>query len=160
MMNINIEKFREYLAMFGLNHDYSIEDLSESYRTLAKLNHPDLIKDPDSAGRMALINEGHDFLIDVLESGQIKYLKLERQADKREDIYYIQYKKAFLILKSALEDFFGDGENKNNFRDEKALKDKLNLAKTEFSKLVNDLPYNEWVNDAIDKINSINKWLN
>ena len=47
-----------------------------------------------------------------------------------------------------------------DFEWEKILKDKLILAKAEFSKLVNDLPYNEWINDAIDKISSINKWLN
>ena len=159
-MNINIDKFKEYLLMFGLDDDFSIDDLTASYRTLAKLNHPDLIKDPDSAQRMALINEGHDFLKEAIADGWIKHLNFEKPGEKKEDIYYSQYKKAFLILKNALEEFFGESENKNNFRDEKILKDKLILAKAEFSKLVNDLPYNEWINDAIDKISSINKWLN
>lgn len=146
--------------MFGLNDVYSLDDLTASYRTLAKLNHPDLVKDPDSDRRMALINEGHDLLKDALAGGLIKYPDTGKNKDKKEDISYNQYKKAFLILKNAFEEFFGDGENKNNFRDEKILKEKLMLAKAEFSILVNELPYNEWVNDAIDKISSINKWLN
>jgi DnaJ-class molecular chaperone len=158
-MNINIDKFKEYLTLFGLDDDYTLDDLTSSFRILAKLNHPDLIKDQDSDQRMALINKGHDLLKDVLTSGQIQYLKIEKQKEKKDDIFYYQYKKAFLILKNAFEEYFGDGETKNNFRDEKILKEKLTLAKTEFSKLVNGLPYNEWINDAIDKISSINKWL-
>lgn len=158
-MKIDIDKFTEYLALFGLGDDYTADELASSYRTLAKLNHPDIIKNAESDERMSLINGAHDFLKDVLATGQIKNLKIEKPGGKREDIFYSQYKKGFLILKNAFEDYFGDGEKKNNFRDEKILREKLLLAKIEFSRLVNEFPYNEWVNDAIDKISSINKWL-
>ncbi len=154
-----IEKLREYLTLFGLDEDFSIEELSASYRTLAKLNHPDIVQNDISEEIMVLINEGHDFLKKIFESGEIHSLKTEKRDKGKEDIFYNQYKKAFTILKNTFEVYFGEGEEKKLFRDEKYLKENLHNAKAEFSKLVNDLPYSEWVDDAIDKISSINKWL-
>ncbi len=153
------EEFEKYLTLFGLSDDYSMEELTASFRILAKLNHPDIVKDTASEEKMVLINEGYDFLKDVLSNDKYDFLKKEQREKKKEDIFYSQYKKGFLILKTAFEDYFGESEDKSRARDEDILKENLLLAKKEFSKLVNDLPYNEWVNDAIDKISSINKWL-
>ena len=155
-----IDKLREYLTLFGLDEDFSIEELTASYRTLAKLNHPDIVQNDISEEKMVLINEGHDFLKKIFKSGEIKSLKTEKRDKEKEDVYYNQYKKAFIILKNTFEHYFGESEDKRWFRDEKYLKENLHKAKAEFSKLVNDLPYSEWVDDAIDKISSINKWLN
>lgn len=159
MKNRDSEKYSEYLTLFGLKDNYDLYELSASYRTLAKLNHPDLIKDRSSGERMSLINEAYAFLKDILASGEAGLQQNEDRKIKREDPFYNQYKKGFDILKNAFEDYFGEGPVKKNFRDEAVLREQLKLAKSEFSKVVNDLPYNEWVNDAIDKISSINKWL-
>lgn len=149
------DKLDDYLSLFGLTEDSTIEELSTSFRILAKLNHPDVCKDVDSEERMTIINEGYKFLKNAFLSEELSSLREE----KKEDIFYTQYKKAFLIFKNAFECYFGEGEDKSSVGDEKTLKENLQLAKREFSKLVNELPYNKWLDDAIDKISSINKWL-
>lgn len=157
------EKFYKFLILFGLRDNYTYNELSASYRVLAKLNHPDLNRDESSDGRMSLINEGYDFLKKALESDINDYKGFETVREdnvrKAEDIFYAQYKKAFVILQNALDEYFGEGENKKNQADEELLRQNLFRAKVEFATLVNDLPYNLWVDDAIDKISSINKWL-
>ena len=162
--NINREKIGDYLSLFGLREDFTLEELNTSYRVLAKLNHPDLNKDPNSQQRMTSINEVYHFLKEAYVKGELEYLhdikrKEQDRDSKAEDIFYNQYKKGFLILKSAFEDYFGETEDKSAVENDEVLKRELLRAKIEFATLINDLPYNQWVNDAIDKINSINKWL-
>jgi DnaJ-class molecular chaperone len=163
---MNKEKLNKYLTLFGLRESFTIEELTASFRVLAKLNHPDVNKDKDSVKLMAVINEGYQFLKECLLNGDIEnYLankipgKREEEKGRIEDIFYDQYKKGFVILKSAFEDYYGESEAKSMTGNANMLKKELLRAKIEFAVLINDLPYNVWVNDAIDKINSINKWL-
>ncbi|MFH0975982.1 MAG: hypothetical protein V1874_09390 [Spirochaetota bacterium] len=163
---MNQEKLEKYLTLFCLRNDFTMEDLTASYRVLAKLNHPDVSKDKDSVKLMAGINEGYQFLKDALLTGEViiyfnNLKKAEPESERRrvEDIFYDQYKKGFVILKSAFEDYYGEKEDKFLTGKADILKKELLRAKIEFAVLINDLPYNLWVNDAIDKISSINKWL-
>jgi curved DNA-binding protein CbpA len=162
---MKIEEFRKYLTLFGLRENFTLEELSASFRVLAKLNHPDVSKEKDSVKLMSLINNGYDFLKDNLLSGEIKNFlenrkeEAETEKSRVEDIFYDQYKRGFVILKSAFDSYYGETEDKTFTGNSDKLKNELLRAKIEFAVLINDLPYNIWVNDAIDKINSINKWL-
>lgn len=157
------EKLEKYILLFGLREGFSLAELTASYRVLAKLNHPDVNKDEDSIRLMAAINEGYEFLKNALSAGKVTdfFAERETEADKERvfDIFYEQYKKGFVVLKAAFEDYYGESEDKSCVGNTDILKKELLRAKIEFSVLINDLPYNQWVNDAIDKINSINKWL-
>jgi curved DNA-binding protein CbpA len=165
---MNQEKLKKYLTLFGLRNNFTMEDLTASYRILAKLNHPDVNKDKNSVKLMTAVNEGYQFIKDAIQTGEIntffdnlKQSEAEPGSEKKrvEDIYYDQYKKGFIILKSAFEDYYGEKEDKSLTGKTGILKKELLRAKIEFAVLINDLPYNQWVNDAIDKISSINKWL-
>jgi DnaJ-class molecular chaperone len=157
------ERLEKYILLFGLRKGFSLEELSASYRMLAKLNHPDVSRDKDSIQLMTTINEGYDLLKQALSTGAIgeffREQKKEEEKDRVQDIFYNQYKKGFVTLKNAFEDYYGESEDKSYMGNTEALRKELLRAKIEFSVLINDLPYNQWVNDAIDKINSINKWL-
>jgi len=159
----DIEKLDKYILLFGLREGFSLEDLSASYRVLAKLNHPDVNKDSDSIQLMTTINEGYELLKQALSTGAISQYfrerKKEAEKERVQDIFYDQYKKGFVILKTAFEDYYGESEDKSYVGNSEILQKELLRAKIEFSVLINDLSYNQWVNDAIDKINSINKWL-
>lgn len=164
---IDHEKLDKFLLLFGLRESFNLEELTASYRVLAKLNHPDLSQEKDPA-LMATVNEGYEFLKEILsipkeeltQHFENKRVEKKREEKERvEDIFYNQYKKGFVILKSAFEDYYGESEDKSGVGDSEQLKRELLRAKIEFAVLINDLPYNQWVNDAIDKINSINKWL-
>ena len=162
---MNAEKIKKYLTLFGLRENFTIEELSAAFRVLAKLNHPDVSHDKDSGKLMTFINEGYEFLKETLLNGDIRnYFETSRpvkeeEKSRVEDIFYDQYKKGFTILKSAFDNYYGDTEDKSMTGKTDLLKTELLRAKIEFAVLINDLPYNQWVNDAIDKINSINKWL-
>ena len=162
---MNAEKIKKYLTLFGLRGNFTIEELSASFRVLAKLNHPDVSSDKESGKLMIVINEGYHFLKDSLQNGDIEnYFEAihsikEEEKSRVEDIFYNQYKKGFTILKTAFDNYYGDTEDKSMTGKTDLLKTELLRAKIEFAVLINDLPYNQWVNDAIDKINSINKWL-
>jgi DnaJ-class molecular chaperone len=157
------EKLEKYILLFGLREGFSLPELTASYRMLAKLNHPDVTRDEDSIQLMASINEGYEFLRNALSTGKITDFFSERKSEAEKervfDIFYEQYKKGFVVLKAAFEDYYGESEDKSWVGNTDVLKKELLRAKIEFSVLINDLPYNQWVNDAIDKINSINKWL-
>lgn len=165
---INTDKYKKYLLLFGLREDYSLEELSASYRILAKLNHPDLNRQDNSLETMTDINEGYHFLKeahssqDFINSEKLNAGKRDKSSGdfNPEDIFYNQYKKGFIILKNSFELYYGEREDKSMAGNIEFLKKELLRAKIEFSTLINDLPYNQWINDAIDKINSINKWLN
>jgi DnaJ-class molecular chaperone len=157
---VRLEKF---LILFGLGDDFSPDDLNRSYRVLAKLNHPDVNRGIDAEMRMTIINEGYGYLSDVLRHPGTfftdEYYALSRSSVMRQsDPVFGQYKKAFTVLRNAFDDYFG--ENGSGERgDIGALREKLASAKQEFSKVINEFPYSSWVDDSIDKINSINKWL-
>ncbi len=149
------ERRERFLQLFGLRGDYGAGELAAAYRTLAKLNHPDLNRDVTSDMRMVIVNEGYELLKAQLDSpaGEVTGAK------KPDDVFYQEYKIAFEILRLAFDDYFGEGEDKTRVGDLTILRERLSLAKRGFSRLVTELPYNPWVDDAIDKINSINKWL-
>jgi curved DNA-binding protein CbpA len=154
------EKIGKFIALFGLGPNFSIEELNGSYRVLAKLNHPDINKDIESEMRMVIVNEGYEFLKKLVTSGNfIEEIKdFSTTQLNKEDKIYLQYKKAFTSLKNAFDCYFGlsDKSMEGNLD---LLREKLSAAKYEFSIVINDFPYNNWVDDSIDKINSINKWL-
>ncbi len=153
----------KFLTLFGLEDDFSPDDLVSSYRALAKLNHPDLSGDTASNMRMIIVNEGYEFLKNVhgvqpiYRSGPEGYAR-ERRRARAEDPAYRCYKAAFEELRGAFDDYFGRPGRKGE-GDISLLKTRLAVAKEGFSRVINDFPYGEWVDDAIDRINSINRWL-
>lgn len=149
------EQIRKFLTLFGLAYDYTSDELTGAYRTLAKLNHPDVNRDVTSEMRMTIINEGYRFLQENL-----KHQKTGGEtAHPVQDPAYLCYREAFRMLKNAFEEYFGEVEDRSLMGNLQRLRERLMSAKRGFSRLVNEMPYNEWVDDAIDKINSINKWL-
>ena len=160
-MTANTNKtIEQYMILFGLNRFSTIKELNGSYRTLAKLYHPDINRDEDSDVRMKTINEGFRVLSDFFREREGTDSNIgDFTGEKEVDICYNQYKKGFQILQHAFDNYYGDGEDKSKTGKLKFLNERLRFAKTEFAKLVNELPYNQWVDDAIDKIHSINKWL-
>ncbi len=152
------EKARRYLAIFGLYETSTLTELNQSYRTLAKLYHPDVNRDVHSDERMIIINEGYTFLRDAIEKGLLGDISQEPLLSGDTDPCYRQYKRGFQILQTAFDDYFGDGDKQFEGKFE-LLAERLRRAKQEFSFLVTGMPYNQWVDDAIEKIHSINKWI-
>jgi curved DNA-binding protein CbpA len=152
------EKAYRYLAIFGLHEKSTLAELNQSYRTLAKLYHPDVNRDVRSEERMIIINEGYYFLRDVIEKGLLGDISQEPLLSGDKDPYYRQYKRGFQILQTAFDDYFGEGDKQFEGKFE-MLAERLRRAKQEFSLLVTGMPYNQWVDDAIEKIHSINKWI-
>lgn len=146
-----------YLTLFGLNIDYTEKELQSAYRTLAKLNHPDMTKDSTSEMRMVIINEAYDTLKTISQTTkeEIKLNELHAESDDS----YVLYKKAFKIMKAAFEEYYGENINKDDQNNLKLLRERLQTAKDEFAKIVNNSNYSQWIDDSIDKICSINKWL-
>lgn len=160
-MNDKKQKFLMYQSLFGLKNNFTAEELRHAYRTLAKLNHPDVRNsDSDSQARMVIINEGYRFLGELIDNGEIDsfFQDESNESSKGEDRVYSQYRRAFDILKDAFDRYYGDFKSSDE-GDINELRKKLSVAKEEFARIVTDFPYNQWVDDAIDRINSINKWL-
>lgn len=149
-----MDLFKKYITIFGLESQFTLKELSNAYRTLAMLYHPDISRDTDALQKMQLINTAYDYLKQyAISSSKQNAVKSENVKD---DIYAV-YKHAFNILQQALYCYYTDG---TGFTGNKGyLVEKLKEAKNLFSKIIKEYPYNEWVDDAIDKINSINKWL-
>ncbi|HON78328.1 MAG TPA: hypothetical protein PK544_07545 [Spirochaetota bacterium] len=157
------ERLEKFLLLFGLGEDFSYDDLSRSYRALARLNHPDVNRGVEAAMRMTIINEGYDFLSVVVGAKErffsdSYYSGIRSSSLHKTDAAYVQYKKAFVMLQNAFNEYFGDNDGSDR-GDLAVLREKLAGAKAEFSKVINDFPYTDWIDDSIDKINSINKWL-
>jgi len=140
-MNSSDEKLKQYRFIFGLSENYSREELRSAYATLARLNHPD--KNP---GADSLKNS----FSETAYSGE--------QKDEIDPSYTI-YKSGFSIMKQAFDEYFGETKPKINVGNRKVLSERLRNAKTSFSELVTTYPHSNWTSDAIDKIFSINKWL-
>jgi curved DNA-binding protein CbpA len=149
------EKAARYLTLFGLPNDYSDEELQKVYRTLAKLNHPDLSDDPESSMRMVIINEGYRFLREF-RSRISQTLIVQKKAVP--DPVYEQYRRAFDIMSIAFNNYYGDGD-RSATADLDLLKGELNDAKKVFASLIEKYPSSQWTADAIDRVFSINKWL-
>lgn len=148
-----MDLFKKYITIFGLQSQFTLEELSDAYRTLAMLYHPDISSDTDALKKMQLINAAYDYLKQYVSSNKQHEVK---RSDGKDGVYTV-YKHAFNILQQAFFYYYTDG---TGFTGNKGyLIVKLKEAKALFSKIIKEYPYNEWVDDAIDKINSINKWL-
>ncbi len=149
-----MDLFKKYITIFGLQSQFTLEELSDAYRTLAMLFHPDISSDTDALQKMQLINTAYDYLKQhaVLSNKQNEV----RRDDVKDGIYTV-YKQAFTILQQAFYYYYTDGTGFTGNKGYLVLR--LKEAKALFSKIIKEYPYNEWVDDAIDKINSINKWL-
>jgi DnaJ-class molecular chaperone len=148
-----MDLFKKYITIFGLQSQFTLEELSDAYRTLAMLYHPDISSDTDALKKMQLINAAYDYLKQYVSSNKQHEVK---RNDGKDGVYTV-YKHAFNILQQAFFYYYTDG---TGFTGNKGyLIVKLKEAKALFSKIIKEYPYNEWVDDAIDKINSINKWL-
>lgn len=148
----NREQFEKYLSLFGLDSGFDEEELKRSYRLLAKLNHPDLNKDNSSKVRMILINEGYAYLKENISS------PMNKTPEKQATDDYSLYKNAFDLMKDAFDNFSGYGNSylKNN-RPE--LKKRFIEAKSLFAELIEKYPESAWVSDSIDRVFTINAWI-
>ncbi len=153
-MGGELDTRRRFLILFGLDEDYGLEELGAAYRALAKLNHPDLHPDPSSGMRMTIVNEAYRYLLDA--HGKRRAAPLP---EKPRDECYEIYRAAFDELREALADYFGEGAGKSRMKDLAHLRERLMVARKGFARLVDELPYNPWTSDAIDRILSINTWL-
>lgn len=153
-MTAEDEKIPRYLALFGLTPRFTKEELTRAYRTLAKLNHPDLSKDAASAMRMVIINAGYECLTKVAEQGGY----VPPAAQRTEDPAYAIYREGFDALSRAFERYYAEGAQARAERMEQFL-DELREAKTKLARVVREFPESLWTGDAIDKVMSINLWL-
>jgi curved DNA-binding protein CbpA len=149
------EKTFRFLALFGLSPVFTQKELHHAYRTLAKLNHPDTSEDPESSMRMVIINEAYSFLKNI---SQTDYQLLSAGRRTAPDPAYVYYKTAFEIMSKAFTDYFGEGD-KSKTDDLKELRKELLLAKNSFAECIHLYPKSQWTPDAIDRVFSINKWL-
>ncbi len=149
-----MKKLQMYTTIFGLREHFTSEELAHAYRTLAMLYHPDISNDAGTLGKMQLINTAYDYLKNHVVS---KHDADDTYNYEKSDSVYCVYKKAFTLLQQAFYLYYTDG---TGFTENKEyLLTKLTEAKELFAKIIKDYPYNQWVDDAIDKINSINKWV-
>lgn len=149
-----MDLFKKYITIFGLKSTFTLEELSDAYRTLAMLYHPDISSDTDALQKMQLINAAYDYLKKHAVTLNNHNEPTSRNA---KDGVYAIYKTAFTILQKAFYQYYTDGTGFTGNKD--YLINQLTEAKALFTKIIKEYPYNEWVDDAIDKINSINKWL-
>ncbi len=153
-MNDTEDRKRRYLLLFGLGARFGPEELQAAYRTLAKLNHPDVATDTGAGMRMVIINEGYRFLKELLDDPRPPSC-----AEAPEDPCYDRYRRAFKTMSAAFDEYFGEGGRRGAVGDLEALRVRLREAKAQFALLVDDMAYNPYVDDAIDRIAGINKWL-
>ena len=153
-MKESADKLKQYLLIFGLSENYSREELRSAYATLARLNHPDKNPGADSLAKMVIINEAYSFLKNTTSEAD----KLIEEKSEPDQSYSI-YKSGFSIMKQAFDEYFGETKPKKNAGNRKLLAERLRNAKINFSELVTNFPNSSWTSDAIDKIFSINKWL-
>lgn len=158
-MNINKSAAHaaRFLALFGLPSDFTKDELSSAYRTLAKLNHPDITRDPESEMRMVVINEAYRYLSEEY-SAPMEEAVSSVSGSAVHDPAYAGYRRAFSIMSAAFVDYYGEGD-KALESDLEVLRNRLSSAKAEFAALIEEYPSSHWTPDAIDRVFSINKWL-
>ncbi|MFW5771508.1 MAG: DnaJ domain-containing protein, partial [Spirochaetota bacterium] len=112
MVEDKASRFSMYMSLFGLRGRFTSEELRHAYRTLAKLNHPDVNKqDTSSKMRMIIINEGYRFISEILENGELdKFITERNDTEKNDDVdrAYSQYRRGFSILTEAFDRYYGD----------------------------------------------------
>ena len=153
-MTLDDEKIPRYLALFGLAPGFTKEELARSYRTLAKLNHPDVSRDAASAMRMVIINAGYECLTRVAEQGGY----MPAAQPKRIDPAYGIYREGFDALSRAFDRYYAEGAQSRAERMEQFLGE-LRAAKELLARVIREYPESLWTGDAIDKVMSVNLWL-
>ncbi|MFW6366436.1 MAG: DnaJ domain-containing protein [Spirochaetota bacterium] len=142
-----MKKKNDYLRVFGLREPFTEDELSGAYRALAKLNHPDVNDDPAAEMRMVILNEGYGFLRDYISEGDI------RTDISGEDIDYRLYREAVDIIRDGFDAYYAGSLSADR------LKNFLIRAKEKLSRIVRYHEESDWYSDSIDRICSINKWL-
>lgn len=56
--------YKDYYQILGVDRSASAQEIKKAYRRLARQHHPDLSQDPESARRMAELNEANTVLSD------------------------------------------------------------------------------------------------
>ncbi|MBN1500838.1 MAG: DnaJ domain-containing protein [Spirochaetes bacterium] len=142
----------QYISLFGLNSDYTADELAKVYRTLAKINHPDVNKSSESEMRMVIINEGYEFLKRNIGAFGNNDAAIKEEPD------YRKYRNAYDIMKKAFDEYFGYEKSLNKNK-KNILLEKLNESKKIFADLINNHPSSKWVADSIDRVFLINLWI-
>ncbi|HNR90373.1 MAG TPA: hypothetical protein PKM65_18695 [Spirochaetota bacterium] len=157
-MAMDVDRARR---LFGLDERFGEDELAATYRILAKLNHPDVSARESSDALMASINEAYALLRNVVRERTAApgAVNDAAPAARAIDPVYEQYKKGFAALKAAFESYFGETEDRRDEANLPLLRERLRAAKRDFSVVITDMPYSAWVDDAIDKVGAINKWL-
>lgn len=78
-----------YYDILGVNENASIDDIKKAYRQKAKLYHPDLNKSPEAHEQFVLLNEAHEYLIN-LKTGKV--YSNSKRAYTRPKATYASYK--------------------------------------------------------------------
>jgi outer membrane protein assembly factor BamD (BamD/ComL family) len=151
------EKISRYLSLFGLSSSFTKEELTRSYRTLAKLNHPDLNQDAAAQMRMVIINAGYEYLAGTAGTAETGEAAVAGSA-KKEDPAYVVYREGFESLTRAFELYYAEGAQARADRMELFLSG-LRAAKELLARVIREYPQSQWTGDAIDKVMSINLWL-
>ena len=154
-MNTMSDKSRRYLALFGLSWNFTQDELQAAYRMLAKLNHPDIHRDATAQMRMVIINDGYRFLKEGLA---VPPESMAQAVTSAEDPAYRMYRKGFDTLSRAFDEYYSEGAHVRAERMEKFLNE-LRAAKADLASVIREYPDSQWTGDAIDKVMSINMWL-
>jgi hypothetical protein len=149
------EKRSRYLSLFGLDPLFTKDELTRAYRTLAKLNHPDISADPAAQMRMVIINAGYEFLADA--EGTVP-VPVPSQSSRIDDPAYSLYRRGFELLEQGFDLYYTEGaparsEKMSHFYE------MLREAKAELARVIREYPESRWTGDAIDKVMNINLWL-
>ncbi len=137
----------DYLRIFGLREPFTEEELGTSYRALAKLSHPDVSDDPAAEMRMMILNEGYEFLKEYIS----EHPCFENASCADES--YLLYREAVDLIGEGFDGYYGGSIAIEN------LKQFLSDAKEKLSIMIKHYETSDWYSDSIDRICSINKWL-
>jgi curved DNA-binding protein CbpA len=151
----------EYLKLFNIDSDATIDDVKKAYRTLAMKNHPDRFtgeaEKREQGAKMMKINEAYRGLLSFLEHVALKAELSEAMKENSPCMDYTLYKKGLEYFNIYI------GSYKKNrvieFDIDILLENKniLERALFYFKKLVHDYPDSDWTYDSESKIKTIGK---
>jgi DnaJ domain len=152
-----MQKFiNDYLKLFSLNSNSSLNDLKKAYRKLAKKNHPDRFIDKEQKKKqekiMTGINEAYQKLLMDFE----KIINEEVKKESNIENDYALYKKGVDCYKIYFDSFF----QLFSKRAVKTLRKKESIlltGKTYFIQLLREYPKSVWVEDSKEKLKKIEK---
>lgn len=85
-----IKPLRNYYKILGIPFDASDDEIKSAYWRLAKQYHPDIMKNPEAAERMKLINEAYEVLKDKRKRAVYNYLFFGSKAWVQKEQYRYQ----------------------------------------------------------------------